>query len=125
MSDGERVIYGVTSYDLGGNAGFVVHCLFNSEVDALTYASARPEDYRVEEYVLYDYAPEASTYWTIGGMVLPDGSLVDMWERETIWQPPSDVRPVQEAEVRNGRVWGWGTDRERLVSALIAAARPS
>lgn len=121
----EQTLYGVTSYDKGGNAGFVVHCLFTTREAADEYAAVDPKEYEVEEYSLYDEAPKPYTYWHRGANVYPDGT-VDDWTKAHEAQPPGYMEPVDDhLEPWDGHTQGhcglhisiFGTDRDAVETA--------
>lgn len=90
----ERVVWGVTGYDIGGNVGYVVYALFTAEREARRYA-AENDEYNVEEFTLYEQAPESYTYWHRGAAVYPDGMAKD-WTREHSAQPPGVMEAVDD-----------------------------
>lgn len=87
----ESTVWGVTSFDRGGNAGYVVHALFTTKKAAKAYRDQcnanpdyndRPEEAcDVEEFSLYTGPPQSSVYWHRGAHVYPDGFVED-WAQE-------------------------------------------
>ena len=90
-----QTVWGVTSYDLGGNSGYEVHCLFARKDSADKYASANSE-MAVEEFTFYrDGAPEPYSYWHRGSAVYPDGTHED-WKHVSTAQPPGRMAEVDD-----------------------------
>lgn len=131
-----KTIFGVTSFDLGGNAGFVVHCLFTTHAEAEKYA-AEDKGYEIDEFELYSKAPSPYTYWHRGAEVYPDGS-VQAWRRSHQAQPPGEMAEadVEERGAFDGHWQGhcglhisiFGTDREaveKVYKSQLATARAS
>lgn len=131
----ERVVWGATSYDCGGNVGYVVSCLFTDEAAAQRYVErpcpSKCGTHKVEELTLYEGdAPAALTYWHYGAEVYPD-KTVKRWRQEHFTQPPSEVPPLDDHMNDRSEPWDghtqehcgehvsiFGTDREALESAL-------
>lgn len=125
-------IWGVTSYDLGGNAGYQVEGLFTTREAAEQFASYRPDDYEVEEFPLFEEAPPRWTYYTAITHVYPDGTM----ERGSFDEHTADGLPVEiaSANLFDGHLQGHcgmhiyvsGRDRARVHATyrkLVAKAK--
>jgi len=86
-------VWGVTSFDSGAG-GYAVHCLFTTEAEAQKYAS-QDSEYEVEEFTLYDQAPEPYTYWERIAEVYPDRHVEES-TRETQAHPPYVMPPLDD-----------------------------
>lgn len=127
-----RKIWGVTSYDLGGNSGYVVQALFTTREAAETFAAYRPEDYEVEEFALFDQAPPQWHYYTAITHVYPDGTM----ERGSFDKHTAEGLPVAiaSADLFDGHMQGHcgvhiyvsGRDKDRVRATykkLVAKAK--
>lgn len=117
-------LWGVTSYDAGGNTGYVVHALFTTEQAARVYAAESPA-YDVEMFDLYEEAPRPYTYWRRGAEVYPNGVVKD-WTSEHRAQPPTEIPEVDDhMGAWDGHTQGhcglhisiFGTDRDAVERA--------
>jgi hypothetical protein len=118
-------IWGVTSYDLGGNAGFVVEALFTSRAAAEEFAAYRPDDYDVEEFDLYDRAPAQWHYYTAIASIFPDGTYEEHFDTHTAEGRPC-IKPLDERDLFDGHMQSHcglhlyvsGTDKARVSAAF-------
>lgn len=127
-----RRIWGVTSYDLGGNAGYVIEGLFTSREAAEAFKAYRPDDYEVEEFPLFDEAPPQWKYYTAITHVYPDGTM----ERGSFDEHTADGLPcsIASADLFDGHLQGHcgvhiyvsGRDKDRVRTTyrkLVAKAK--
>lgn len=99
-----KTIWGVTSFDLGGNSGYVVEGIFTSKEAADAFAAYRPGDYEVEEFPLFDAAPPQWSYFTAITHVYPDGTM----ERGSFAEHTAEGLPVAiaSADLFDGHMQG-------------------
>ena len=127
-----KTIWGVTSYDLGGNAGYVVEGLFTTREAAEAFQAYRPDYYEVEKFMLFDEAPPQWSYYTAITHVYPDGTMERGWFDEHT----ADGLPVAiaSADLFDGHLQGHcgvhiyvsGRDKDRVRATyrkLVAKAK--
>lgn len=105
--EGATTVYAVTSFDRGGNTGFVVHCLFRNREDAERYVAQDTQrdngewddgSFGIEELPLFDaWHPSLDpyVYWQRAAHVYPDGRVQE-WKNEHRSEGPGSMPPVEE-----------------------------
>lgn len=65
----------VSSYDLGGNTGYVIEGIFSNQEAAEAFKAYRPDEYEIEEHPLRDAAQPQWKYYSAITHVYPDGTM--------------------------------------------------